>query len=235
MSDERIDGFRNNVVIAISLYPLVIGLYAAGFFWDLPKDLIGAFDLTEFIFKASIIYAVIIAGGIIPLLLFAVITTLFMQKGWSESRENEETTHETWDAMSTKRKLVFSTASLLMLGFFVYFTFGLFSNVKFGPSWFFAIALGISLFSPVVRPFMHHDSYREGKARFLVASALLFPVLAGSTDAMPSEESPTVTVADEACPVVFLGTEKMIAVCKDSTALVERVKERPLIWRNSEK
>ena len=232
MNDKWVDGFSNKVVVAISLYPLVIGLYAAGFFWDLPKDLIGTFSLAEFIFKASIIYAVIIAGGIIPFLLFSVISTPFLRKGWSESGEEGATTHETWNAMSTKRKVAFSTASLFMLGFFGYYTFDLFSEFKFAPSWLFVIAIGIYLFSLVVRPFMRDDNYREGKIRFLVASALLFPVLAGYTDASPSKESPIVTIAGEACPVVFLGTEKMIAVCKKSTALVERTKEEPLIWKN---
>lgn len=227
---DRIEEAKSRLALILSLYPIVIGLYAVGFFWDLPGDIIGAFELTDFIFKASIVYLTGVAAIGVPALLFTIAYSP-LAKGSSKTADaGGSEGHETWRSMTPRRKILFSVASIAILSVFGVLFFKHPPTVKFDPPGFFAILLLFYIIGIIIRPFTSANNWDLGKILIGFTLILILPILAGYSDAMPSEGSPHVAVSGERCAIVFAGTESVIARCGGRAVVAKRSDELILEW-----
>jgi hypothetical protein len=232
VSEDLLDKVKSRLTLALSLYPVIIGLYAAGFFWELPSDIIGAFSLADFLFKASVVYLVALSSVVFPLLLIMFVYLPIGSDSPEPSRGEDKTVErETWNSMSPKRKLTFASASIAVLALAAFAATEL-PPVSFDPQGVLIALVVIYLLGMVLRPFLTVRNWEGGKRLLIATFLLLLPVLAGYYDASPTPGGPKKDYSGEQCPIVFAGSQAVIARCNGSVIVSKRSDAEDLAWSN---
>jgi hypothetical protein len=227
-----IEETKGKISLILSLYPLVVGLYAVGFFWDIPSDIIGSFDLTDFIFKASIVYLKGLAAFSLLIALMAILYSPIIDADVrNQSQDVGSQDRETWESMNSKRKVIFSlccVAIVALIAFVFYLEPIYFRGL---PDKILAFMLVLYIGGMMLRPFLKKDTWNTNKVLLIFSAAMLLPIMIGYNDADVDEKSPVVKVSDQQCPVIFAGSETIIAQCNKDVVVMHRSDDMILRWR----
>jgi F0F1-type ATP synthase assembly protein I len=213
-SEEKsniIDGIKELTPIALALYTLAMSLYAVGFFWDLPKDIIGAFELTDFIFKASTSFLFAASVLLLPMLLFVIAVFLFdlsPSKKPSEKSDTQSSNSESlyWREMTNQRRISYILiviAYVLLLFYYNPFK-GMRPNIS--PDGFMGYFIICINFVMLLWPLFGKETRRSIKYISGMFFAFLLPILTGYADAEPDKNAPMIAVLMESCPLIFWTT-----------------------------
>jgi hypothetical protein len=226
---------KEKLSLALMIYPVAVGLYGAGFFWEIPTDVIGVFEATDFVFKASILYALGVSTLLVPLLLITIIYGPMIGSDNVRAGIHGETPPKgdsvPWKNLERKGKVIHGISSL---GIIIILTVVLYvepQQISFNPNGLLIFLGAIFVGGIILRPFFAEIFWETSKHIFIVTAVLLIPLLIGFTDAIPKAGSPTLMVGKEACPVVFSGSKSLILKCRASVTVVERTDKQMLIWK----
>lgn len=231
------DQAKERVSLLLLLYPVAIGLYAVGFFWDLPRDIISYFDVVPFCFKASIVYLSITFFIVVSLMIAAMVYSPILKLGASSGEpvasadKYEATEPMPWSSMSQRRKLFWGGLSLCIL-FAVAFAVWIDPpSIKSAPNAFMTILTFTFFCGMAARPFFAKNDWKVAVVLFFSTFVLLLPVVSGYADAEVSPTAPQLGVGEGRCPVIFATSETIVGRCSNSVAILVKDAKTPLVWQ----
>lgn len=236
MNETFVEQTKERLTLVLLVYPIAIGLYAVGFFWDIPRDIIGYFDIVPFFFKASIVY---LSAAFAILVVFLIITMFYgpllgldRTASTHASGEAVSESHETWSSMSNGWRIIVAIASigiLLVAGFAAWLDPPSFK----GPNRYLAILMAVFLMGFVSRPFVRQEDWRVATVIFFFTLALVIPVIAGHGDAEIYPDGPTLSVDGVECPIIFATSDTLVSRCANSFAVLAGDVDQPLVWHGN--
>jgi hypothetical protein len=226
---------KEKLSLALMIYPVAVGLYGAGFFWEIPTDVIGVFEATDFVFKASILYALGVSTLLLPLLLITIMYGPIIGSDNIRAGIHGEALPKgdnvPWKTLEQKGKVIHGISSLGIITILAVVLYVEPQKISFNPNGLLLFLGAIFVGGIILRPFFAEILWETSKLIFIVTAVLLVPILIGFTDAIPKAGSPKLMVGKESCPVVFSGSKSLILKCRASVTVVERTDKQVLIWK----
>lgn len=223
---------RANLPLVLGLYPIFIGLYAAGLFWDIPRDVVGFFGVEDFLFRCSILYATIIGGVLVPLLIMSSIYAVALEPTHSATKTNTAAEPPLkWKEMKRSDRIrnAFVSASIVVL-----FGLTMFLDppvVGMNPDGFMTALFIVFVGGLVARPFLPEERWRAAGILYLFTWIIVAPLLAGYSDSKPNTDDARLRVGKAICPVVLVGGKSLLARCGPRLVVVSRDQVKaPLVW-----
>ena len=232
---ELLDTIGSKAAAIAIIFPVAIALYAVGFFWDLPNDIIGLFDIGAFLFKASIVYLSAISLALLFLTMMAIFFTPIMDR--IDNTENQidkpkgDGNEVPWAKFSSKRKL-FWVGLTLFLAISVGWVFSIDPPpIENELDRMVLIFILVIFGGPILRPFITNDAWLVGKILFIGAFAFLAPILVGHSDAEPKDDAPVLSHNQKQCPVIYVTPELTVADCGSTVAAALDGTDEVLVWK----
>lgn len=228
--DAAIERWKSALTVAIGVYPIFVGLYAAGFFWNVPREAVGGFSFSDLALKSSILY-VSLTGGFLAYISAAASLHSFFVPGFTEAKHDEAFTQISWASLTRKEKIrigLAGTATWLV----VVISLAVEPPIIRVDPYLFALVLGLA-FIISLPLFGFADTLKQKVATLLygLAWSIVAPLALGFNDSQPDERSARVKVSGKSCPILLLGTNNVLAKCEASYVLLGKDKiSGPLQW-----
>lgn len=223
------DSAKSGLTVALGVYPVFIGLYVVGFFWDVPKDALGGFTFSDFAFKASILYASFAAFIVSYSLAVSSTFVIFSSGISSETLTYRAENERDWHKHTPSDKIRHVAVSIALLALYLYSLIVDAPNIRIDPALFEDVLFSLFLTGLIVKPLLTYVQLKFSLALFLFGFVIITPIYAGFSDAEIEPDSPMVEVGNQKCPLIILGSENAIARCGRGYALIR--KERlPTFW-----
>ncbi len=224
---------KSGLTVALGVYPIFVGLYATGFFWNVPKDALGGLSFSDFILKASIIYASF-SAFIIAYFLAAYSALIFIEPSFAKSDAEKAPAEERiWDRYEKSDRIRHVVTCFLLISLFA-FAFWLDPpSISFDPALFICGLFFLFFCGKITRPFVTNLQWKAASILFFSSCVIIAPIYAGFIDSEPSPEDPTLQNGQEKCPVILIGSASAIIQCATGYALVPKEKfPNFFYWKN---
>lgn len=231
---DSLSVIKEKLSLVLMIYPVAVGLYTAGFFWEIPTDIIGSFEATEFVFKASILYTLGVSSLLLPLLLMTIIYGPIVHSESYRVEMSDKTQPKgediPWRMVQPKGKVIHGIASVGIVAVMAVALYFDPHEVSFDPNGL-ALLLGVIFVGGIIaRPLLSVIVWETSKYIFIVTCILIIPLLLGFDDATAKNGSPKLMVGKEVCPVIFSGSQSLILKCRSSVVVTDRADTKVLIW-----
>lgn len=234
--DKRLDYFKNILTIALGVYPIFVGLYAAGLFWDIPKDILGGFSFGDFIFKSSVAYTSSVGFIIAYFLASSSLIALIDKTPQNDKSKLDPISPDPpWSEYSphNKRRHILASIGIVIL-FIIAFWIDT-PTIGIDPSLFAGVLGGAFILAIIARPFILPAQWAAATILYFLSWAVVAPAYMGFNDAQPDKNSPTVKMRGRICSVILVGSGNVIARCGNDYALVAKDKlPSSLYWTASQ-
>ena len=220
----NLESAKSGLTVALGVYPIFVGLYAVGFFWDVPKDALGGFSFGDFILKASIIYASF-SAFIIAYFLAASSALLLLEPKLSTTETKKDIEDDrAWDiyARSDKIRHVSASVGILLLGASAFWIDT--PAISLDPAMFIGGLFFLFTGGIITRPFVTARQWRAASILFILSCIIIAPIYAGFSDAQVDANSPLVKVGTNKCSLILLGSESAVMRCQSGYALITKDK-----------
>lgn len=223
--DKRLDYFKNILTITLGVYPIFVGLYAAGLFWNIPKDILGGFTFGDVVFKSSVAYTSYV-GFILAYFLASSSLIALIDK--TPSRDGSESKVSSpncpWIGYSRFSKIRHLVASIgIVILFFVAIWIDK-PTIGIDPALFAGVLGGAFILAIIARPFILRAQWTAAAFLYCLSWAVVAPAYIGFNDAQPEKGAPIVKVRGHVCSIILVGSESVIARCNGGYALIEKDK-----------
>jgi hypothetical protein len=225
---------KETLATILAVYPIFVGLYAAGFFWKLPPDLIGAFGINDFLFKASVLYAMVLAPLLLTLLMLTSIYSVIVPEDGAANPGSESPNSRfiKWSTADSSQKLSVTLASLALVGMYIWSFSGSTDPIGEGPERYVFYLLTLGMVGYISRVFADERKWKTAAVAYGFCWIIIIPVMSGFNDARVDAGSPFVRIAKHQCPVIMVGENSILAKCGNYYSILRREDwKTPLVWK----